>query len=216
MDPTTYRRSAYLQQKRFSPSAVAIVIALHGAGFAALMLAKPELVYELIDQPPIVRMVPPDVDDPPLPEPPDETVPLPDPVPTNSPVELERPTVPRQIETSDIRPLPPTPPRSLPTPVPPAPPRLIEARFDPAHIGNLQPIYPPILIRREVEGSVTVRVRIDANGRVTAVENVRADDERFFEATRRHALRAWRFLPATRGGRPVESWQQHTVHFRIT
>ena len=116
-------------------------------------------------------------------------------------------------------PLPETPPLpnrdfvAIDPPTPPAP-VIRAARF--ARNASLQPSYPTIMLRAEIEGSVTVRVHIDTNGRVIEVQRVHADHDAFFDATRRHALRNWRFEPATRDGRPVDSWQQHTVTFRIT
>ncbi len=95
-------------------------------------------------------------------------------------------------------------------------PVFIEARLDPRAASRLQPDYPPAMLRLGREGSVTVRVSIDADGRVLDVALVRADDPLFFEATRRHALRAWRFKPATRDGTAVPSAREMTVHFRLS
>lgn len=100
------------------------------------------------------------------------------------------------------------------------PPILIEPVFKgavihPQYRGNLQPEYPPGLIRQEIEGSVTLRVLVGTDGRVKAIEPVRFDDEDFLKVTRVQALRKWRFLPATRDGTPVESWREMTVRFQI-
>ena len=89
------------------------------------------------------------------------------------------------------------------------------ARPNPGYAGALQPGYPPGMIREEREGVVTVRVLIGTDGRVKALEAVRADAPAFLEATRRQALAKWRFLPATRGGLPVESWREMTVRFEL-
>jgi protein TonB len=102
--------------------------------------------------------------------------------------------------------LPPAPPP------PPPEPEFLQAQI---HPSGLQPSYPSRLLRQEVEGTCTVRVHIAANGRVDAAEPVRSTNPAFCEATTAHALRRWRFEPATRGGRPVDSWQQHTVVFQI-
>ncbi len=60
-----------------------------------------------------------------------------------------------------------------------------------------------------------MRVTIDARGRVTAVEMVKASNPIFFEETKRQALKSWRFVAATRDGVAVESVQTMTVHFRL-
>lgn len=89
------------------------------------------------------------------------------------------------------------------------------ARPNPRYAGALQPGYPPGMIREEREGVVTVRVLVGTDGRVKALEPVRADAPAFLEATRKQALAKWRFLPATRDGAPVESWREMTVRFEL-
>ena len=76
-----------------------------------------------------------------------------------------------------------------------------------------QPPYPRSLQAEGIEGVAVVRVLVAADGRVRAVELVRADDPLFYDATREQALRKWRFRPATEDGRAVESWRDMTVRF---
>jgi periplasmic protein TonB len=89
------------------------------------------------------------------------------------------------------------------------------AARDPKFARNFQPDYPVGMLQREIEGSVTVRVLVDAEGHVRQVQVLRATDPDFAKATERQALKAWRFKPATRDGRPVEDWQTLTVRFDI-
>lgn len=127
--------------------------------------------------------------------------------------------------TNDSLVVPPQPPYVPPTGTgtgpavsvdPPAPPpRLVLAELDGRHLGAFQPDYPASEQRREIEGSVRVRVLIGTDGRVKAVELVSSDSPGFFEETRRRALSRWRFKPATRGGVPEESWKVMTVRFQI-
>ena len=97
----------------------------------------------------------------------------------------------------------------------PKPLPLVGASLDPRYARDLQPEYPGSELRSAREGLVTVRVRIGTDGRVKAVEKVRATSDAFFEATRRQALARWRFKPATRGGIPEESWKQMSVRFEL-
>ena len=78
-----------------------------------------------------------------------------------------------------------------------------------------QPPYPASEQRLGREGRVTIRVLIGIDGRVAAAERVRATSDAFYRATEQHALRHWRFRPATVDGRPVESRKSITVEFRL-
>ena len=100
-------------------------------------------------------------------------------------------------------------------PQPQAEPAFRQAAMDPRAMGRFQPPYPSAMVRAEIEGSVTVKVLIGADGRVKAIEPVSATNIAFLETTRDHALRAWRFQPATRNGIAVESWRTMTVKFQL-
>ena len=89
------------------------------------------------------------------------------------------------------------------------------AQVNPRFTNALQPGYPPGMIREEREGVVTVRILIGTDGRVKALESIRADDPTFLEATRKQAISKWRFLPATRDGKPTDSWREMTVRFQL-
>lgn len=89
------------------------------------------------------------------------------------------------------------------------------ATLNPRFAGDLQPEYPPAMIRQEIEGSVTLRVLVGTDGRVKQVEPVRFDAPVFLDSARTQALRKWRFIPATRAGQAVESWREMTVRFQI-
>jgi len=104
---------------------------------------------------------------------------------------------------------------SKPDPLPdPAPAPVIKtARLDPRFADTLQPPYPTSMIRAGLSGIAVVRVLVGSDGRVKAVEPVRADDEAFMKVTRDQALRKWRFVPATSNGAPIESWREMTVRF---
>jgi protein TonB len=86
---------------------------------------------------------------------------------------------------------------------------------DPRFAKAFQPEYPVGKLRLEIEGSVTVRILVGADGRVRQVQILNATDPDFARATEKQALTAWRFKPATRDGVPVEDWQTLTVRFDI-
>jgi periplasmic protein TonB len=99
------------------------------------------------------------------------------------------------------------------TPADPPVPIFKPAQRDPKFIGNFQPEYPQSMAAREIEGSVRIKVLVGSNGRVREAIIVQASHAAFGDATIKQALRAWRFIPATRDGAPVEDWQILTVRF---
>ncbi|MBB3912127.1 energy transducer TonB [Sphingomonas desiccabilis] len=218
----------FASERRFHPASMGVALAINGGLLAAMLMAgsvtvipyeDPVLNTTAIPLPP----VPPEVKPEPQPvekraEPqPQPLTFLPKPV-----VDLPRPDQPVLASEST---LPITPPTMTGTPGgtgtsvsvdPPKPmPVLVDATPDPRYSDAFQPAYPPAERRAERDGVVTVRVRIDASGRVTAVEPVRATSDAFLEATRRQALSKWRFRAATRDGVPVESWRVMTVRFEM-
>jgi protein TonB len=217
-------QQGFLEQKPRSPGSLTIVIALHGAAIAALMLAKMEYV-----RPPTVITgaynVKPDEPPPPEKIEPVETkqqqvksridtvTPVIRPLVFNDIVITEpKPTEPVTFDPRPIGPVTIDPPAD-PAPPPKADPVRKEAQIDPR--SRLQPAYPPSEERAEVTGSVTVIVTIGTDGRVKDVEKVRAASEAFYRATEQQALRHWRFKPATLDGKPIESRKTMTVHFQL-
>jgi len=215
MTGQTGDQSSFLGQSRHSNSGLAIVIGLHGAALAVALLMKSGVITtDTFDG--VI-----DTYEVPIEHPPEEIIQLPEalqefppppvtqsviPLPPDRVTFIEPPTQPAN---PSLPPLQPTV-ETVPEPV------MVAARIHPSHRGALQPRYPSTPLRQELEGSCTIRVHIAANGRVIAVEPVRATHPAFCEATQRQALRRWRFQPATRDGVAVDSWQQHIVEFRIT
>lgn len=101
-------------------------------------------------------------------------------------------------------------------PRPPIAPVLTKVSIDPRFADAFQPEYPPAMRRLDREGVAKVRVLVGADGRVRDVADAGSANPAFFDATRKQALRAWRFKPATRDGKPFESWHVMTVTFTLT
>ncbi|WP_311269387.1 TonB family protein [Sphingobium sp. WCS2017Hpa-17] len=208
---------------RKSPLGLGGTVAVHALIIGAFLLIPKEVIEIVTSKPFIGTNIPL----PPLPEPIDqktadpkiETQPQPRPQPTVTDPLIELPigdppvTATKSSSGSDMGPVMPpyiAPPPPLPNPV------LTEASIDPRAKGAFQPDYPGTMIRQGVEGAVTVRVTISPEGRVTAIEKVSASDESFWLATERHALRKWRFRPATRDGVAIASTKTLTVRFTLT
>ncbi|HEY0326037.1 MAG TPA: energy transducer TonB [Allosphingosinicella sp.] len=221
--------TGFLEQKPRSPTGFGLVLLLHGAAIAGVVMIKGP-AFLPADNPLVAVFVPKPPDPPPIDRPqptprnevrrsapsttfvPDTVV---DPPPTGETFAGGPPT-----EGFDPRPatgelgtggggtgetIPVERPR-------PAPVRT-EALF--GRGVEQQPPYPLSEIRGGREGSVRVQVRIGTDGRVKGVTRLSATSDAFWRATERHALSSWRFRPATEDGRPVESSKTLTVHFRL-
>ena len=218
----------FLEQKPRSPGSLTIVIALHAAAIAALALSKMEVETERYTPIKIKHVLPDPTPPENTPEPPKDRAPVP-PKSKIDYVKPEVPTLPRQSDvviqpgenikfvdpgpSGDAEAQKPVDPPKPPPPPPPADPVRTQAKLDPR--SELQPPYPASEQRNEAEGSVTVMLTIGADGRVKAVQKVRATSDAFFRETERHALRNWRFRHATVDGKPVESSTRMTVHFKL-
>ena len=212
------------ESRRISPTGLVIVVAVHAAAITALALSKMEveqikiftpIQVEDIRLPPEPEPLPPPPEPKPQPRTRSEVTYVPPLVPSPPTSNLDLPVTPTldppvfdagPIGKADTPPMPRIETAPTPDPV------RVEARM---RSGDLQPPYPAGEQRAGKEGSVRVRVTIGADGRVKAVEKVSATSDAFFRATQRHALRAWRFAPATLAGRPTESVKTLTVQFRL-
>lgn len=81
--------------------------------------------------------------------------------------------------------------------------------------GNPPPAYPADAIVRGLEGTVMLRLTIDASGRVADVEVVESSGHAELDEAAVEAVRKWRGEPARRNGRPVLSEQLLPVYFRL-
>ena len=72
-------------------------------------------------------------------------------------------------------------------------------------IGGYQvkPRYPESARRRGIEGTVLLKMRITAQGRVEDVQVVRSAGYPDLDESAIEAVRRWRFEPARRNGEPV-------------
>lgn len=71
--------------------------------------------------------------------------------------------------------------------------------------GEIDPVYPPEADRLRQSGSVRVQVKVEADGRVSAVEVVESTPPGVFDASAMEAFRAARFQPGQKAGRPVRA-----------
>jgi len=207
-------------ERKPSPNAMLAIIAAHVALAAVVMSAKMELpprttfTRTVIDFIPLPKEPPPKPIETKLPQPP-----RPIPVPTQRQPDQTQPTPP----TWDPTPLPRDPDVSPG----PSPGPQIDVRPNPIPLpgptgarlltppSELKPPYPPSKLVTEEEAVLKLRLTIDANGRVIAVDPVGSADRVFLEAARRHLMAHWRYKPATEGGHAVSASTVITLEFRL-
>jgi len=204
-----------------SPKALALILIGHTAVIAAVLTAKPEIIEQVIDKPPLVFNV-----DPPAPPPPPEPTVKPQTNPTvTQPSFIEHPTPVVNMDATDLsfdhgKALDDiTKVIGTEVRLPPINPPLHEvvkvAAVSRTPDSAIKPPYPNDKLRLEQEATLRLRLSIDARGRVTAVDPVGAADPSFLEAARRHIIRAWRYRPATEDGVAVPSSMTVNLSFRL-
>lgn len=78
------------------------------------------------------------------------------------------------------------------------------------------PAYPIQAMRAGVQGTVLLKVLVDANGKPVQVLIAHSSGSRTLDAVARsHVLAAWRFHPAQRGGRAIEAWALVPIRFNL-
>ena len=214
---------ADMRANRLNPTALGAVFLINGLMAGAIILSVPSVTAAVFGPPIKVITIAQPPAPPPPPTPPHEATKEVNDVKTV----ITTPPIARHIDpivdagfTLPIGPDIPIGPVGeqlgpLVTPPPPTPSVLKGAKLDPHFAGSLQPAYPLGMLRLNLEGSVTVRVLVGADGRVKQVEPIKFTEDDFLKATREQAFKKWRFLPATRDGAPVESWREMTVRFQM-
>lgn len=82
-------------------------------------------------------------------------------------------------------------------------------------VARVQPEYPLTALRAREEGTVLLRVEVDARGRPVSVEIERSSRSRELDRAARDAVLQWTFDPAIQGGQPAASTVTVPVDFRV-
>lgn len=220
--PAQFPPSLLSQQlRRFLP--LIIIIGLHIALFYAL---RSGLVHQVAQVMPreivasFVTLQPPTPE--PKPQPAPKTVPVvkkPVAKPKPRPVVTDKPA-PQAITQEAPPPAPPSseppsdaPPTAAPS-APPAPamPKMISGV---SYINPPRPVYPPLDARMGNEGTVTLRVLINEQGRAERVEVQKSSGSlRMDDAARQAVMRAL-FKPYLEDGRPAPAYAIVPINFTL-
>jgi protein TonB len=92
---------------------------------------------------------------------------------------------------------------------------LVEARSDVTSLNNPKPTYPLAARRQGVQGRVVLSARVRADGGCTEVRLKKSSGHSLLDEAAQSTVRRWRFVPATRAGRAVDSWVDVPVSFRL-
>ena len=82
-------------------------------------------------------------------------------------------------------------------------------------LAQVQPDYPAAALRAREEGTVLLRVEVDAEGSPTSVDVESSSRSRELDRAARDAVRQWTFSPAVENGQPVASTVTVPVDFRV-
>ena len=206
--------------RRPAPHALLVIIVAHIAAIAAVMSAKMVIPERETNRTEVelIRIPPPP---PPKPQPRAEPRPsqsaldqvprvVPVPVPNDEPLySTEVPALPGATTGPAVVPQPRLDPVPLIEPL-----VRVGPRFDTPG-SAVRPPYPASKIASGEEASLKLKLSINEQGRVVAVEPVGQADAAFLASARKHLLAKWRYKPATEGGRPIASSTVITLRFQL-
>ena len=101
--------------------------------------------------------------------------------------------------------------QSLPEPIALA---LTPAQVDPNYLHRPNPVYPALSKRLREEGTVVLRVNLDAQGVVQDITIEKSSDAQRLDQAALEAVRQWRFIPAKRGQQAVPSTALVPIEFK--
>ncbi|MEO0853794.1 MAG: energy transducer TonB, partial [Cyanobacteria bacterium J06648_11] len=144
------------------------------------------------------------------PPPPLAVLPSP-PAPVAAPTESAGEELQTETEVADTEAIAPAPPAPDPQAALPGPTEL--ARPIPGR--QRQPAYPDLAQRRNQEGRVMVRARVDNTGRVVQVEVTNSSGYLSLDEAAVSAVERWQFTPARRGEDAIASWVNVPIDFSL-
>jgi protein TonB len=204
--------------RQSSPNAMLFVICGHIVLIAAVMSAKMVLPSRVKEPP--TTIIPVSIQKPPPPNPVQPTHPTahdqiryPQPQPQQPTfTATEEPWI-TPIDTGPVAQPNPVPQPPTPTPLQPIGETRGAQLVTPPQ--ELRPPYPQAKLLAEEEATLRLRLAIDEQGRVVAVDPVGRADAIFLAAARRHLLAHWRYKPAMKDGRAVPSSITITLRFEL-
>ena len=141
---------------------------------------------------------------------------VPEPAPPQSqltPAEPSLLTVPSDRGVSGSWVAPPPVPKA--GPVRAEPPPVSPPVYNADYLRNPPPVYPAQAKRLGEQGMVILKVYVNAAGLPEQVEVQTSSGSSRLDQAALNAVRAWTFIPAKRGDRPVPAWVAVPLHFKL-
>lgn len=167
----------------------------------------------------------------PIPEPPpepEEAALDPEPAPTMAPPPRKPmpPRKPKPEPVAEPKPQPQPTPQPKPVerppekvakkaPVAPAEPVYVPPSARAAYLRNPKPAYPSLARKRGWQGLVLLGVLVAAKGHALEVLVKKSSGHGILDKAAVKAVRTWRFVPATRGGRAVRARLEVPIRFSL-
>ncbi len=82
-------------------------------------------------------------------------------------------------------------------------------------VAQVPPVYPLRARRQGIEGWVTVKFLVTADGQIQSVSILDSKPPRVFDKSVRRCVNAWRFRPGMVAGQPVRTWVETTIKFKL-
>lgn len=171
---------------------------------------KPEPVREVRHEPkPVERVV--------LPEPaPERAVEVPPPPPPQSITEVPVAPPPVPVVVAEPAPMPITqPPVAAQTPEEPADITMTSQMLAAIYLRNPKPGYPSLSRRLSEQGTVLLRVFVNAMGDATRVDLKESSGFPRLDKAALDAVEGWKFVPAKKGDRAIAAWVVVPIKFSL-
>ncbi len=85
----------------------------------------------------------------------------------------------------------------------------------PQAVATTHPMYPYRAKRLGVEGAVKIRFLINTSGRTDLFKILESEPPGVFDQAVKKAVKNWKFKPATKDGRVVETWMEQVFKFEL-
>lgn len=85
----------------------------------------------------------------------------------------------------------------------------------PDYLRNKPPAYPLTARRKGYEGVVVLRVEVLSDGNPDRIEVRKSSGYAILDEAAYEAVKEWKFKPAMRGDKPIDSWVEIPIRFTL-